>query len=95
MTLFLVFVYSFFFSIASIYLLLVSLDGGPVLFLQQRVGLGGKLFYILKFRSMNVAKHPELLLTVGKDKRITRVGIFCVTSSLMNFLNLLMSCLEI
>ena len=55
---------------------LVSLDGGPVLFLQQRVGLGGKLFYILKFRSMNVAKHPGLLLTVGKDKRITRVGIF-------------------
>ena len=53
---------------------LVSLDGGPVLFSQKRVGLDGKLFHILKFRSMKVMDHHKLLLTVGRDKRITRVG---------------------
>ena len=32
--------------------LLIRRDGGPVLFRQERVGQGGKVFRLLKFRSM-------------------------------------------
>jgi exopolysaccharide biosynthesis polyprenyl glycosylphosphotransferase len=55
---------------------LIKLDSsGPVLFLQERVGLNGKRFTIFKFRSMHVnaptyAKSP----LVPNDNRITRVG---------------------
>lgn len=50
---------------------------GPALFRQRRVGRGGRLFDILKFRSMSTA--AESLggqLTVGADPRITRVGSY-------------------
>lgn len=48
---------------------------GPVLFRQQRVGLGGQLFGIYKFRSMHTgAEALGLPLTVGRDPRITRAG---------------------
>lgn len=51
-------------------------DGGPVFFRQQRATLGGKVFWILKFRSMiddaeaDGKSHPA----VDGDKRISRVG---------------------
>jgi lipopolysaccharide/colanic/teichoic acid biosynthesis glycosyltransferase len=54
----------------------VKLDSpGPVFFRQERVGQGGRLFRIHKFRSM-VADAPArgLALTVGADARITRAG---------------------
>lgn len=48
-------------------------DGKPVLFRQQRVGLGGTRFDILKFRSMrNGAPGPQV--SSDLDPRITRVG---------------------
>lgn len=48
---------------------------GPALFVQQRVGLGGRLFGIYKFRSMHTgAETAGLPLTVGADTRITRAG---------------------
>ncbi|MEN6406731.1 MAG: sugar transferase [Thermoguttaceae bacterium] len=48
---------------------------GPVFFRQERMGRGGKPFFILKFRTM-VQNAPKLggQITVGKDPRITRVG---------------------
>lgn len=48
---------------------------GPVFFRQERVGRGGRLFRIHKFRTMVVdASALGLGLTVGADPRITRVG---------------------
>ena len=51
-------------------------DGGPVIYRQTRVGLGGRTFQILKFRSMvkdaEAATGPVLVAV--DDPRITRVG---------------------
>lgn len=63
-------------------LLLVALaikidDPGPVFYRQVRVGRGGKTFRIFKFRTMVVdADKKGLAITVGRDRRITRVGAF-------------------
>lgn len=50
-------------------------SAGPVLFRQERVGRGGRVFRIRKFRTMVVdaaARGPAI--TIGQDPRITRVG---------------------
>lgn len=55
----------------------IRLDSpGPVLFRQARVGRGGQLFEILKFRTMAARVDPQRQLTVGRDPRITRAGHF-------------------
>ncbi len=58
--------------------LVVKLDSpGPVFFRQVRVGLGGRDFRLLKFRSMRVdAKSRGPQITVGRDPRVTRSGHF-------------------
>ncbi len=74
---------------------LVRLDGGPVFFRQVRVGLNGREFRMLKFRSMCVdaeARLAEVLARNEKasgvtfklknDPRITRVGRWLRKSSL-------------
>ncbi|KHJ39136.1 putative sugar transferase EpsL [Pedobacter glucosidilyticus] len=51
---------------------------GPILFKQERVGLKGQHFKILKFRSMFIDR-PTLssLITIGdRDPRVTKVGFF-------------------
>lgn len=60
----------------AIIALLIKLDSpGPVIFRQIRVGQGFRLFSIRKFRTMvmnDLTDGP--LLTIGRDRRITRVG---------------------
>ena len=62
-----------FFVLVAVWIKLDS--AGPLFFRQERVGLGGRLFRIHKFRTMTVnaeAKGPQI--TIGQDSRITRVG---------------------
>jgi lipopolysaccharide/colanic/teichoic acid biosynthesis glycosyltransferase len=59
--------------------LAVRLDSpGPVLFMQQRVGRGNRLFNVLKFRSMHTSlcDHAGNVSVSRLDKRITRIGRF-------------------
>ncbi len=51
---------------------------GPALFRQQRVGRGGTLFWIYKFRTMaeRSGAGAGAEITVGRDCRITRAGHF-------------------
>jgi len=51
-------------------------DGGPVLYRQRRVGVGGREFDLIKLRTMVVgAEHQGAGLAVNRgDARITRVG---------------------
>jgi lipopolysaccharide/colanic/teichoic acid biosynthesis glycosyltransferase len=49
---------------------------GPVIFVQERVGLNGKLFRMLKFRTMSVSPPHDsnTRWTVKGDPRCTRLG---------------------
>ncbi len=60
--------------LAGVLILLES--GGPVLYLQERVGLNGRLFNVVKFRSMRTdAEHDgQPRWATAKDDRVTRVG---------------------
>ena len=50
---------------------------GGVFYRQERIGLGGKPFMLLKFRSMRPNAELQGKLTVGaRDPRVTRVGAF-------------------
>ena len=51
----------------------VKMPGGPVLFVQKRVGKEGKLFDCHKFRTMTV-KHNGSTVSVAGDSRITPLG---------------------
>ena len=54
-------------------LLILLDDGRPILFRQKRVGKNGRLFDILKFRTMRVAPGGPAITAAG-DGRVTRVG---------------------
>ena len=54
-------------------LIWVKMPGGPVLFKQKRVGKEGKLFTMVKFRSMSVA-HGGSSVSVAGESRITPLG---------------------
>ena len=54
-------------------LIRVKMPGGPVFFVQKRVGLGGQIFDCHKFRTMTV-KHNGSTVSVAGDSRITPLG---------------------
>lgn len=54
-------------------LIRLKMPGGPVLFRQKRVGKDGKLFTMVKFRSMMV-DHGGSSVSVAGESRITPVG---------------------
>jgi lipopolysaccharide/colanic/teichoic acid biosynthesis glycosyltransferase len=53
-------------------------DGGSVLFVQDRVGTGGRIFRCFKFRTMVVGAETDNAerIVTADDQRITRVGRF-------------------
>ena len=65
------------FPVLLIVSVLVALDSrGPIIFKQQRVGRYGKLFTMVKFRTMKVKQESSSTVSIMGDKRITRIGAF-------------------
>lgn len=61
-----------------VYVRLKRQGDGPVIFRQERIGLGGRPFHILKFRTMRVdaEREGEPKLAESGDDRLTPVGKF-------------------
>jgi len=61
---------------AAIAVAIKAQDGGPVLYRQQRVGLGGRVFDALKFRSMvpDAESATGPVQAMENDPRVTRIG---------------------
>lgn len=59
-------------------------DGGPVFFVQRRLGRGNRFFDMIKFRSMKVdqSDHAGARSTAREDDRTTRVGRFIRRTSI-------------
>jgi exopolysaccharide biosynthesis polyprenyl glycosylphosphotransferase len=74
--------------------LLIKLDGGPIFFLQKRIGLHGRRFTCIKFRTMvvNAERMQESLMSkneqkgpvfkIKNDPRVTKIGRFLRKTSL-------------
>lgn len=79
---------------ALIYFIIRLDSEGPAIFIQDRVGINGRVFKMYKFRTMvknaqelkskyihlNEAKYP--LFKIGNDPRLTRVGKFLRNTNL-------------
>jgi Undecaprenyl-phosphate glucose phosphotransferase len=76
-------------TLAALPMLLIALavklsSPGPVFFSQERVGINGQGFRMLKFRTMTVTpiEESDTRWTSARDSRRTRVGVFLRKSSL-------------
>ena len=49
---------------------------GPVFFVLKRIGKNGKVFQIIKFRSMAVIQSSDSTISIKGDVRITKIGAF-------------------
>lgn len=69
---------AFFLPFGLLLMLFISLESaGGVFYLQERVGLNGQLFKLIKFRSMRPNADKGSQITIGnRDPRITRTGYF-------------------
>ena len=57
--------------------ILIKLDSnGPIFFIQRRIGKNGKIFHLIKFRSMRVNKSDKNTISIKGDNRITNIGSF-------------------
>ena len=57
--------------------LLVKISSvGPVFFVQKRIGKNGKIFQMIKFRSMSIIQNSTSTISVKGDVRITKIGAF-------------------
>lgn len=64
-------------------LLILIASPGPIFYRQQRIGRGGNIFWMLKFRSMVVnADRMGSYMTIKGDPRITPIGAFMRRTSL-------------
>ena len=71
----------FFWPVLLLIAVLVRINlGSPVVFTQERPGLGGKVFQIKKFRTMTDQRDSEGNL-LADEKRLTRFGTFLRASS--------------
>lgn len=70
--------------IMLIIIVAIKIDSkGPAFFLQERLGKDGKVFKIIKFRTMVVnAEQSGLILKGNNDNRITKLGKFLRNTSL-------------
>lgn len=68
---------------ALIVALLVKVTSkGPILYKQERIGKNGKVFNILKFRSMVVGAESSGVYSSNKDPRVTKIGKFLRATSI-------------
>ncbi len=68
--------------VCALIAMIISFESkGPVIFKQVRLGRAGKLFTILKFRTMKIEGNDYLPTSVG-DSRVTRFGKFLRASRL-------------
>ena len=67
---------SLFLPMGALIALIIKIeDGGPIFYIQERVGQGGRHFKMIKFRTMiRDADKIGSAITIGNDSRITRVG---------------------
>ena len=57
-------------------ILIKSTSKGPVFFIQERVGKDGKIFKMIKFRSMFVTQESSSTISIKGDIRVTKIGVF-------------------
>ena len=66
----------FFPLLFSLFVLIKITSEGPGFFIQDRVGKDGRLFRMIKFRTMFIIQESTSSISIKGDPRITKIGIF-------------------